>query len=50
MGNINLFGQDAAFEGFQRVMVEAQRCHPIRILTYCVLSNHWRFVVWPQAD
>src|SRR6516165_298848 len=50
MGKIRLFGQDADFEAFQRVMVEAHRRHPIRILTYCVLSNHWHFVVWPEAD
>lgn len=24
--------------------------HPLRILAYCVLSNHWHFLVWPRAD
>jgi putative transposase len=50
VGNIHLFGQDAAFEAFQRVMVEAHRRHPIRVLPYGVLSDRWRFVVWPRAD
>jgi len=45
-----MFGKEADFEAFQRVMVEAQRRHPIRILSYCVLSNHWHFVVWPEED
>ncbi len=31
-------------------MVEAHDRHPIRILSYCVLSNHWHFVVWPRTD
>ena len=31
-------------------MFEAYRRHPLRILAYCVLSNHWHFVVWPKAD
>ena len=31
-------------------MIEAHQRHPIRILSYCVLSNHWHFVVWPEAD
>src|SRR5262249_24948170 len=35
---------------FQRVMIEAHRRHPIRILSYCILANHWHFVVWPQTD
>jgi putative transposase len=47
---MHLFDQDTDFEAFQRVMIEAHQRHPIRILSYCVLSNHWHFVVWPQAD
>ena len=31
-------------------MVEAHQRHPIRILSYCVLSNHWHFAVWPERD
>jgi REP element-mobilizing transposase RayT len=47
---MRLLGLDADFEAFQRVMIEAQRRHPIRILSYCALSNHWHFVVWPERD
>jgi REP element-mobilizing transposase RayT len=47
---MHLFAHDADFEGFQRVMIEAHRRHPIGILSYCILSNHWHFVVWPQTD
>jgi putative transposase len=50
VGKIRLFAKDADFEAFQRVMVEAHARHPIRILTYCVLPNHWHFVVWPEQD
>ena len=31
-------------------MVLAHERQPIRILSYCVLSNHWHFVVWPEHD
>jgi putative transposase len=47
---MRLFGRDAEFEAFQRVVIAAQQRHPIRVLSYCVLSNHWHFVVWPEAD
>ena len=50
VGRMHLFGKDADFEAFERVMIEAHQRHPIRILSYCVLSNHWHFVVWPKAD
>ncbi len=38
------------FEAFQRAMIEAHERQLIRILSYCVLSNHWHFVVWPEQD
>ena len=50
VGKMHLFGKDADFEAFQRVMIEAHQRHSIRILSYCVLSNHWHFAVWPDAD
>ena len=45
VGKMHLFGKDADFEAFQRVMIEAHQRHPIRIRSYCVLSNHWHFAV-----
>jgi putative transposase len=50
VGRMHLFRKDADLEAFQRVMIEAHQRHPIRILSYCVLSNHWHFVVWPEAE
>ena len=49
-GKIRLFRDDEDFEAFERVMIEAHERHPIRILSYCVLPNHWHFVVWPKSD
>ena len=39
-----MFRKEADFEAFERVMVLAHERQPIRILSYCVLSNHWHFV------
>ena len=47
---MHLFRKDADFEALQRVMLEAFQRHPIRILAYCVMSNHWHFAVWPEKD
>ena len=49
-GRIDLFGREADFAAFERVLIEAQQRHPLRLLSYCVMSNHWHFVVWPQTD
>ena len=45
-----MFRKEADFEAFERVMVLAYERQPIRILSYCVLSNHWHFVAWPEQD
>ena len=50
VGKMHLFRKDADFETFQQVIIEAHQRHPIRILSYCVLSNHWNFAVWPETD
>jgi REP element-mobilizing transposase RayT len=45
-----MFRRDSDFEAFERIMQEAYELHPIRILSYCLMSNHWHFVVWPERD
>jgi putative transposase len=50
VGGIRLFRKDADFEAFQKVIIEAQERHLIRILSSCVMSNHWPFAVRPEAD
>jgi putative transposase len=50
VGKMHMFRKAADFGAFERVMVEAHQREPIRILAYCILSNHWHFVVWPERD
>lgn len=45
-----LFKKDRDYEAFFRVLDEALDRHPIRILGYCVMPNHWHFVLWPKRD
>ncbi len=50
VGRMRLFRTEDDFEAFERVMVEAHGRHPLPILAYCVLPNHWHFLVRPQTD
>src|SRR5437660_7839987 len=45
-----LFRKDGDYEAFERVLAEAQVQVPMRLLSYCVLPNHWHLVLWPEAD
>jgi putative transposase len=47
---MHMFRKDVDFEAFERVMVEAHQRQHIRVLSYCVMSNHWHFIVWPEHD
>jgi putative transposase len=37
-------------EAFERIMVEAHERCPTRLLAWCLMRNHWHFVVWPRKD
>src|SRR3974377_1772781 len=50
VGRRTLFHKDGDFLAFERVVEEALRTCPMRICAYCLLSNHWHFVLWPQHD
>ena len=45
-----LFKRDADYEAFERVLEEAHDREPIRILSYCLMPNHWHLVVWPRLE
>jgi REP-associated tyrosine transposase len=45
-----IFEKPADFEAFERVLIEAHQRVPMRILSYCVMPNHWHFVLWPRED
>ena len=49
-GRLRLFKKDEDFIAFERVLLEAHERVPIRILDWCLMSNHWHFALWPEQD
>jgi putative transposase len=47
-GRLTLFRKEADYEAFGRTLVEAHQRTALRILSYCVMPNHWHFLVWPR--
>jgi putative transposase len=45
-----IFEKSADFEAFERVLNEAHERLPMRILSFCLMPNHWHFVFWPKED
>jgi len=50
VGRRDLFEKQGDFLAFERVMPETLRVRPMRVCAYCLLSNHWHFVLWPEND
>jgi putative transposase len=49
-GRFTLFRSDRDFQAFHRLILEANKLNPIQILAWCVMSNHWHFVVYAEHD
>jgi putative transposase len=47
-GRATLFRKEADYIAFERALEEAVEREPLRILGYCIMPNHWHFVVWPK--
>ena len=49
-GRQHVFHKDADFAAFLSLFDLAQDRCPMRILAYCLLSNHFHLVLWPRED
>jgi putative transposase len=50
VGRRLLFTKDEDFLAFERVVEETLRTRRMRLCAYCLMPNHWHFVVWPEHD
>ena len=48
-GRMRLFKKDADYLAFERILLEAQERHPLDLLDWCLMPNHWHFVVAPKT-
>lgn len=45
-----IFERDQDYEALERVIAETARRIPVRVLSYCIMPNHWHMVLWPTRD
>lgn len=50
VGKMRIFAKERDFEAFEEVLREAKARVPMRVLAWCVMSNHWHLVLWPRGD
>jgi putative transposase len=49
-GRCQIFANAGDYAAFLRALADAQAEHSMRLLSYCVLPNHWHLLLWPEQD
>jgi putative transposase len=49
-GRRTIFHKDGDFRAFVKLLREAGARTPVRLLSYCLMPNHFHLALWPQAD
>jgi putative transposase len=49
-GRAMIFEKDADYEAFEGVLEQTHQRFGTRMLSYCVMPNHWHLVLWPRRD
>jgi len=47
---MTIFEKNEDYVAFEQVLAEAVTRTAMRLLSYCVMPNHWHLVVWPEED
>ncbi len=48
---MTIFEEDADYRAFERILAHCIDLHPgVRLLTYCLMPNHWHLLLWPRRD
>ncbi|MBI2809038.1 MAG: transposase [Planctomycetes bacterium] len=50
VGRFTIFEKATDYEAFVRVLAEALDWVDVRLLSYCIMPNHWHLAVWPEKD
>src|SRR3989338_7273370 len=45
-----IFRKEKDYEAFERILEEGMEKYPMRILAYCLMPNHWHFIMYPVND
>ena len=45
-----VFHKEADFQAFLEILAEASLRHPMRLLAYCLIPNHFHLALWPTQD
>lgn len=47
-GREKIFKKQKDYQAFEKILHEAKEKYPMRILAFCLMPNHWHFVLYPE--
>lgn len=50
VARLRIFETAGDYQAFERVIQEGLERHPVRLLGWVVMPNHWHLVVWPRKE
>ena len=50
VARLPLFECESDYAAFERVLSEAHERFPLEVLAYCMMPNHWHFILRPTSD
>jgi putative transposase len=50
VGRRQIFEKEEDYAAFERVLAHALNAAPLRLLSYCLMPNHWHLLVCPQEE
>jgi len=49
-GRRKIFDTASDYKAFERTLWQASERFGMRILSYCIMPNHWHLILWPKED
>ena len=50
VGRMKIFSSGRDYQAFEEAIEETLQFYPMRVLAYCLMPNHWHFLLWPEDD
>jgi len=50
VGRATIFRDAADYAAFENLLLNTGEFASVRLLTFCLMPNHWHLVLWPQDD
>lgn len=49
-GRVQIFNKEKDYQHFENLLFDAKELTGMRILSYCIMPNHWHLLLYPHTD